>query len=65
MHSYSDALNEELKSTTLEKSFIRANEQAPQKKEVDFISFALLSNHEFLNHIETFAYQKIYLSIVL
>ncbi|KAH7520445.1 hypothetical protein FEM48_Zijuj08G0144700 [Ziziphus jujuba var. spinosa] len=33
MHSYSDALNEELKSTTLEKSFIRANEQAPQKKE--------------------------------
>lgn len=41
MHSYSDALNEELKSTTLEKSFIRAHEQAPKKKEVDFfISFA-------------------------
>ncbi|KAL6227644.1 hypothetical protein ACLB2K_001601 [Fragaria x ananassa] len=33
MHSYSDALNEELKSTTLEKSFVRANEQAPKKDE--------------------------------
>lgn len=36
MHSYSDALNEELKSTTLEKSFVRANEQAPKKDEVYF-----------------------------
>ncbi|XP_050367338.1 protein ecdysoneless homolog [Argentina anserina] len=33
MHSYTDALNEELKSTTLEKSFVRANEQAPKKDE--------------------------------
>lgn len=34
MHSYSDALNKELKSTTLEKSFVRADEQAPKKDEV-------------------------------
>ncbi|KAL6225073.1 hypothetical protein ACLB2K_003925 [Fragaria x ananassa] len=33
MHSYSDALNEELKSTTLQKSFVCANEQAPKKDE--------------------------------
>ncbi|KAF3439200.1 hypothetical protein FNV43_RR17475 [Rhamnella rubrinervis] len=33
MPTYSDALNEELKTTTLKKSFVRANEQAPQKKE--------------------------------
>ncbi|XP_050140549.1 protein ecdysoneless homolog [Malus sylvestris] len=33
MHSYSDALNEELKSTTLKKSFVRADEQAPKKDE--------------------------------
>ena len=36
MHSYSDALNEELKSTTLQKSFVCANEQAPKKDEVYF-----------------------------
>lgn len=36
MHSYSDALNEEMKSTTLEKSFVRANEQAPKRDEVYF-----------------------------
>ncbi|KAK9949381.1 hypothetical protein M0R45_004907 [Rubus argutus] len=33
MHSYSDALNEEMKSTTLEKSFVCANEQAPKRDE--------------------------------
>ncbi|PQM36157.1 protein ecdysoneless homolog [Prunus yedoensis var. nudiflora] len=33
MHSYSDALNEELKATTLKKSFVRADEQAPKKDE--------------------------------
>lgn len=33
MHSYSDAMNEELKTTTLTKSFVRANEQAPKKDE--------------------------------
>lgn len=31
MRSYSDAMNEELKATTLQKSFIRANEQIPKK----------------------------------
>ncbi len=36
MHSYSDAMNEELKTTTLTKSFVRANEQAPKKDEVHF-----------------------------
>lgn len=40
MGSYSDALNEELKSTTLKKSFVRADEQAPKKDEVFFSSFA-------------------------
>ncbi|PON84738.1 Ecd family [Trema orientale] len=33
MQSYSDVLNEELKSTTIKKSFIRANEQAAKKDE--------------------------------
>ncbi|XP_065875072.1 protein ecdysoneless homolog [Euphorbia lathyris] len=33
MHTYSNALNEELKNTTLQKSFVRANEQASNKKE--------------------------------
>ncbi|WCJ31995.1 hypothetical protein M5689_013441 [Euphorbia peplus] len=33
MHTYSDALNEELKNTTLQKSFVRANDQASHKKE--------------------------------
>ncbi|KAG6702684.1 hypothetical protein I3842_07G047700 [Carya illinoinensis] len=33
MHSYSDVMNEELKATTLEKSFVRANEQAQKKAE--------------------------------
>ncbi|KAH1161258.1 hypothetical protein GLYMA_01G022800v4 [Glycine max] len=31
MRSYSDAMNEELKTTTLQKSFVRANEQIPKK----------------------------------
>lgn len=39
MHSYSDALNEELKATTLKKSFVRADEQAPKKDEVLFFFF--------------------------
>lgn len=33
MQSYSDALNEELKATTLKKTFVRANEQSVQKKD--------------------------------
>ncbi|XP_062100434.1 protein ecdysoneless homolog [Humulus lupulus] len=33
MHSYSDVLNEELKSSTLEKSFVRAKEQVAKKDE--------------------------------
>ncbi|KAL5556564.1 hypothetical protein UlMin_038800 [Ulmus minor] len=33
MRSYSDALNEELKTSTLKKSFVRANEQLTQKDE--------------------------------
>lgn len=36
MHSYSDVMNEELKTTTLEKSFVRANEQAQKKAGVCF-----------------------------
>lgn len=36
MHSYSDVMNEELKTTTLEKSFVRANEQAQKKAGVYF-----------------------------
>lgn len=31
MRFYSDAMNEELKATTLQKSFVRANEQIPKK----------------------------------
>ena len=34
MRSYSDVMNEELKATTLEKSFVHANEQIPKKDEV-------------------------------
>lgn len=34
MRSYSDAMNEELKATTLQKSFVRANEQIPKKDQV-------------------------------
>lgn len=33
LRSYSDAMNEELKTTSLTKSFVRANEQAPKKDE--------------------------------
>jgi len=29
LRSYSDAMNEELKTTSLTKSFVRANEQSP------------------------------------
>lgn len=36
MGSYSDALSEELKTTTLNKSFVRANEQAVKKDEVSY-----------------------------
>ena len=36
MHSYSDAMNVELKNTTLKKSFIHANEQSSVKNEVSF-----------------------------
>jgi len=32
MRSYSDAMNEELKATTLQKSFVRANEQIPKNQ---------------------------------
>lgn len=38
MHSYSDAMTEELKTSTLAKSFVRANEQAPKKAEVHYTS---------------------------
>ncbi|KAL9241392.1 hypothetical protein vseg_015510 [Gypsophila vaccaria] len=34
MHAYSDVLNEELKSTTLKKSFVRANDHSSNKNEV-------------------------------
>ena len=34
VQSYSDAMNEQLKATTLQKSFVRANEQIPKKDEV-------------------------------
>lgn len=34
MNSYSNALNEELKQTTLKKSFIRANEHSTNDNEV-------------------------------
>ncbi|GAU27541.1 hypothetical protein TSUD_29730 [Trifolium subterraneum] len=33
MRPYSDAMNEELKETTLQKSFVRAEEQVPKKDE--------------------------------
>ncbi|KAE8706980.1 Protein SGT1-like protein [Hibiscus syriacus] len=33
MHSYSDVMNDELKSTTLKKSFVHANEQTSNKNE--------------------------------
>lgn len=33
VQSYSDAMNEQLKATTLQKSFVRANEQIPKKDE--------------------------------
>ncbi|XP_047179855.1 protein ecdysoneless homolog [Vigna umbellata] len=32
LRSYSDAMNEELKATTLQKSFVRANEQIPENQ---------------------------------
>lgn len=38
MGSYSDALNKELKNTTLNKSFIRANEQMAETGEVTYVS---------------------------
>lgn len=41
MQSYSDALNEELKSSTLKKSFVRANEQPNNRNEVIFSSFCM------------------------
>lgn len=31
MHSYSDVMNEELKNTTLKKSFLRASEQSSKE----------------------------------
>lgn len=34
MRTYSDAMNEQLKATTLQKTFVRANEQIPKKDEV-------------------------------
>jgi hypothetical protein len=47
MRPYSDAMNEELKATTLQKSFVRADEQIPKKDEVfclGFWLFALVKN---------------------
>lgn len=34
MQSYSDVMNDELKATTLGRSFVQANEQIPKKDEV-------------------------------
>ena len=42
MSSYSDALSEELKTTTLDKSFVRANEPTLNKDEVRFTTCILL-----------------------
>lgn len=48
MRSYSDALSKELKTTTLNKSFVRANEQPPAKKdEVSSFVLCLGINPEF------------------
>lgn len=43
MGSYSDAMSEQLKTTTLNKSFVRANQQAADKDEVITIPIFLLS----------------------
>lgn len=45
LRSYSDAMNEELKTTSLTKSFVRANEQAPKKDEVHFCSARMWWNN--------------------
>ena len=45
MHSYSDALDEELKTTTIGKSFVRAKEQATElasKKSQVYFSYSVL-----------------------
>ncbi|KAK6923840.1 Ecd family [Dillenia turbinata] len=43
-NSYSDALNKELKPTTLKKSFVRANDQFTNKNEVDEMMLSLLDS---------------------
>lgn len=50
MHRYSDALNEELKDTTLQKSFVRANDHS-NKNEVIFSSFLveMIPYHAFVD----------------
>ena len=44
LNTYSDALNEELKNTTLKKSFVRTDDQLPKKNEVAFLYFACVES---------------------
>ena len=46
MNTYSDALNEELKNTTLKKSFVRTDDQLSKKNEVAFSYFACVESAE-------------------
>lgn len=47
MQSYSDVMNEELKATTLGRSFVRANEQIPKKDEVFCLCLLKCSRHNY------------------
>lgn len=64
MRSYSDALNQELNTTTLGKSFVRAKEQTSQKDEVSFflcfcfcfrsgVEQSLVARNQFVTHRNT------------
>jgi hypothetical protein len=46
MNTYSDALNEELKNTTLKKSFVHTDDQLSKKNEVAFSYFACVESAE-------------------
>lgn len=46
INTYSDALNEELKNTTLKKSFVRKDDQLSKKNEVAFSYFACVESAE-------------------
>ena len=56
MHSYADALNNELKNTTLKNSFVRANEESSKKIEVCFLSLheRAISKYTWHTNIEPF-----------